>query len=54
LRAEEDLEDYHARDGTDTSLVSSRTHTQPKEEDPTDEGAEVKGRSGQEGEGRAL
>jgi hypothetical protein len=51
---EEDLEDYHARDSTNTSLVSSRTHTQPEEEDPADEGTEAKGRSDQERERQAL
>jgi hypothetical protein len=37
--------DYRARDGTNTSLVSSRTHTQSEEEDPADEGIEADGRS---------
>jgi hypothetical protein len=32
-----------------TSLVSSRPHTQPEEEDPVDEGAEDEGRGGREG-----
>ncbi len=47
---EEDFEDHHAQDGTNTSLVSSRTHAQPEEEDPVDEGTKAKGRSGREGE----
>jgi hypothetical protein len=34
--------------------VSSRTHAQPEEEDLEEGGTESKGRSGQEGEGRAL
>jgi hypothetical protein len=51
FRTEEDIGDHHARDSTSTSLVSSRTHAQPKEEDPTDEGVEAKGRSDREGEG---
>jgi hypothetical protein len=42
---EEDFMDYHARVSTDTLLVSSRTHTQPEEEDPRDEGTEAEGRS---------
>jgi hypothetical protein len=36
---EEDVEDYYTWDGTSTALVSSRTDTQPEEEDPADEGA---------------
>jgi hypothetical protein len=40
---EEDVEDYYTWDGTSTALVSSRTDTQPEEEDPADEGAEVEG-----------
>jgi hypothetical protein len=47
---EEAFEDYRAQDGSDTSLVSSRPHTQPEEEDPTDEGIEDEGRIGQKGE----
>jgi hypothetical protein len=46
-RTEGYIEDYHARDGSSTSLVSSRPHTQPEEEDPVDEGAKVEGRSSQ-------
>jgi hypothetical protein len=34
--------------------VSSRPHTQPEEEDLADEGAKDGGRSGREGERRAL
>jgi hypothetical protein len=44
------IEDYHAQDNSSTSLVSSRPHTQPEEEDPMDEGAEDEGRGGREGE----
>jgi hypothetical protein len=39
FRIEEDIEDYRARGGTSTSLLSSMTHTQLEEEDLTDEGA---------------
>jgi hypothetical protein len=39
FRAEEAFEDHFAQDGSSTSLVSSRPHTQPEEEDPADEGA---------------
>jgi hypothetical protein len=34
--------------------VSSRTHAQPEEEDPTVEGAKAKGGSDRKREGRAL
>jgi hypothetical protein len=51
---EEAFEDYRARDGSGTSLVSSRPHAQPEEQDPTDEGAKDEGRSRREGERRAL
>jgi hypothetical protein len=37
---EANVEDYHTRDSSSSSLVSSRTHTQPEEEDPMDESAE--------------
>jgi hypothetical protein len=40
------VEDYRAWDGFSTSLVSSRPHDQPEEEDPADEGTEDEGRSG--------
>jgi hypothetical protein len=50
LRIEGDVEDYRARDSSSTSLVSSRPHAQPEEEDQMDEGAKDEGRSGQEGE----
>jgi hypothetical protein len=43
---EASVEDYHARDGSSTSFVSSRPHIQPEEEDPVDEGIEDEGRSG--------
>jgi hypothetical protein len=46
FRIEEDFEDLHAQDGTNTSLVSSRTHSQLEEEDLADEGVKAKGRSG--------
>jgi hypothetical protein len=46
-RTEGYIEDYRARDGSSTSLVSSRPHTQPEEEDPMDEDAKVEGRSSQ-------
>jgi hypothetical protein len=42
----EDIEEHHARDGTSTSLVSSRTHAQLEKVDPMDEGAEAEGSSG--------
>jgi hypothetical protein len=41
--------DYRARDGSNTSLVSSRTHTQPEEDDLTDEDAEDEGRNSRQG-----
>jgi hypothetical protein len=41
----EGFEDYHTWDGTGTTLVSSRTHTQSEEEDLADEGIEVEERS---------
>jgi hypothetical protein len=49
-RAEGYIEDYRTCDGSSTSLVSSRPHVQPEEEDPADEGAEDEGRSSREGE----
>jgi hypothetical protein len=39
FRAEEGFEEQHAWDGSRTSLVSSRPHTQLEEEDLVDEGA---------------
>jgi hypothetical protein len=45
FKKEEDFEDHRARDDTNTSLVSSRTHAQPEEEDLADRGVKVKGRS---------
>jgi hypothetical protein len=45
FKTQEALEYYYARDGSDTSLVSSRPHTQTEEEDPVDEGTEDEGRS---------
>jgi hypothetical protein len=47
---EGDVKDYYARDGSDTSLVFSRTHTQSEEEDLAEEGIKDEGRGGQEGE----
>jgi hypothetical protein len=44
------VEDHHARDGSSTSLVSSRPHAQPEEEDPMDESVEDEERRSQEGE----
>jgi hypothetical protein len=40
------IEDYRSRDGSRTSLVSSRPHVQLEEEDLADEGIEDEGRSG--------
>jgi hypothetical protein len=54
FRTEEALEYNYARDGSSASLVSSRPHTQPEEEDPMDDGAKDEGRSGREGKRRAL
>jgi hypothetical protein len=41
--------DYRARDGSNTSLVSSRTHTQPEEDDLMDEDTEDEGRNSRQG-----
>jgi hypothetical protein len=49
-RTEGYIEDYYARDGSSTLLVSFRPHVQPEEEDLVDEGIEDEGRSGREGE----
>jgi hypothetical protein len=54
FRTEEALEYYCARDGSSTSLVSSKPHAQPEEENPVDEGTKYEGRSGREGERHAL
>jgi hypothetical protein len=54
ISVEGGFEDYHARNSIVTSLVSSRTHVKPEEEDPADEGAKDEGRSSQEGERRVL
>jgi hypothetical protein len=54
FKTEEDIEDHYARDGTNTSLVSSRTHAQPEEEDLADMGTEAKEGISREGERRAL
>jgi hypothetical protein len=45
FKTEEGLEDYCARDSSNTSFVSSRTHTQPEKEDPADQGVEAEGGS---------
>jgi hypothetical protein len=50
FRTEEALKYYCVRDGSSTSLVSSRPHAQPEEEDPIDEGTKDEGRSDREGE----
>jgi hypothetical protein len=49
LRIEAKVEDYHARDSSNSSLVSSRTHASSEEEDPIDEGVEAEGGCGREG-----
>jgi hypothetical protein len=49
FRIEEALEYYCAQDGSNASLVSSRPHAQPEEEDPAAECAEDEGRSSREG-----
>jgi hypothetical protein len=54
LKTEEDVEDYRARDGSSTSLVSSKPHAQLEEEDLTDECTEDKGGSSRDGERREL
>jgi hypothetical protein len=54
FRVEEGFKDHCTQDGSSTSLVSSRPHTQPKEEDPADEGAEDDERGGREGTRRIL
>jgi hypothetical protein len=36
FKIKEDIEDHCARDGNSTPLVSSKTYTQPEEEDPVD------------------
>jgi hypothetical protein len=43
IGTEEDVEDYCTQDSTSTSLVSSSTHAQQKEEDSVHEGVEVGG-----------
>jgi hypothetical protein len=50
FRTGEAFEDYRARDGSDTSLVSSKPHAQLEEEYQVDQGADAEGRSGQKGE----
>jgi hypothetical protein len=45
-RPEATVKDYHTRDSSSTSLVSSRSHAQPEEEDPMVEGTEDKGIGG--------
>jgi hypothetical protein len=46
FRTEEAFEDYYTLDDFDTSLLSSKPHTQLEEEDLADEGAKDEGRSG--------
>jgi hypothetical protein len=48
-RTERYIKDYRTRDGSNTSLVSSRPYVQPEEEDLADEGTEDEGRISQEG-----
>jgi hypothetical protein len=48
-RTERYIEDYRTRDGSNTSLVSSRPYVQSEEEDLADEGTEDEGRINQEG-----
>jgi hypothetical protein len=48
-RLEATVEDYCARDSSSSLFVSSRTHAQPKEEDPMNESTEVERGRGQEG-----
>jgi hypothetical protein len=50
----EEFEDCRGQDGTNTSLVFSRTHIKPGKEVQADEHTEAKGRSTQEGKRRAL
>jgi hypothetical protein len=45
FRKRVDLELQHARDGSSTTLVSSRPHAQLEYEDPMYDGAEDEGRS---------
>jgi hypothetical protein len=54
FRAEEGFKDHRAQEGSSTSLVSSRRHTQPEEEDSTNEGTKDEGRGGREGKRRVL
>jgi hypothetical protein len=49
-RAEEGFKDHQARDGSNTSLVSFRPHTQLEEEDSVNEAAEDERRGDGEGE----
>jgi hypothetical protein len=53
FKAEEGFKYHCARDGSNTSLVSSRANTKPEEEDPTDEGVEDEGRGSREGKRRS-
>jgi hypothetical protein len=45
FKTEEALEYYCTRDGSITSLASSRPHAQPEEVDPADQDAKDEGRS---------
>jgi hypothetical protein len=49
INTEEGFEEYLTWDSTDSSLVSSRTHAQLEEEDPTDESTKVEGGHDREG-----
>jgi hypothetical protein len=44
LEIEANFEDHRARDGSNTSLLSSMPHTQLEEEDPMNEGIKDEGR----------
>jgi hypothetical protein len=48
FKTEEAIEDYCTRDGSDTSLVSSKPHAQLEEEDPADESTKDEGRATEE------
>jgi hypothetical protein len=54
LGPEANAEDYRARGNSSTSLVTSRTHIQPKNKDLANEDAKDEGRSGRQGERRVL
>jgi hypothetical protein len=54
LRTEANIEDYRAWDNSRSSLVSSRTHAQPEEDDSMDESVKVEGGRDREGKRRIL